>query len=147
MGSITEQIDCCERCSTTTSAFSVSPPISPPWYPPGRREKSSRRRRQRTPEGEATDMTQIQESVRPTSIPSVSTIYRTTHEALVTISVRRSDPKMARSASRLKLWGAGLFEMAVPLDTIFDSDKDAFQPVLQGILRILVDVLFWVGAT
>ena len=92
-------------------------------------------------------MTQIQEFVRPSSIPPVSTIYRTTHEALVTVSVRRSDPEVARSASRLKLWGAGLFEMAISLDTVFDSDRDAFRPVRQSILRILADILVWAGAT
>lgn len=92
-------------------------------------------------------MTQIQEPARPSSIPPVSTIYRTIHEALTTISATRSDPKIARSASRLKLWGAGLFEMAIPLDTVFDSDRDAFGPVRQGILRILADILVWAGVT
>ena len=116
-------------------------------YSPRSREKSSRRRGQRTLKGDVTDMTPIQESARPSSIPPVSTIYHTTHEGLVTISVRRSDPKITRSASRLKLWGAGLFEMALPLDTVFDSNKDAFRPVRQCILRILVDILVWAGAT
>lgn len=85
-----------------------------------------------------------QESIRP-SPPAVRTIYRITHCTLVDISIGRSDPKIARSASRLKLWGAGLFEMAVPLDLVFDRNKDAFRPVRQCILRILVDILVWEG--
>lgn len=80
-----------------------------------------------------------QESMRPSTIPAVRTIYRVTHSTLVDIG--RFDPKIARSASRLKLWGAGLFEMGVPLDIVFDSNKDDFRPVRQCILSILVEVL------
>ena len=96
--------------------------------------------------GKAMDIVPNQELIRPTFVPSVRTVYRRTHSTLVAISVRRSDPKIARSASRLRLWGAGLFEMAVPLDIVFDSNKDAFRPVRQCILRILVDILVWEGA-
>ena len=119
----------------------------PPIYSPRSRENSVRRRRRLTPEFEVRNMALNQESIRTSIIPPVRTIYGTTHSTLVTISVRRLDPKITRSASRLKLWGAGLFEMAIPLDTVFDSNKDAFQPVRQCILRILVDILVWAGAT
>lgn len=88
-----------------------------------------------------------QEPLRSLFTPSVQAIYEITHSALVTISIRRSDPKTTRSASRLKLWGGGLFEMGIPLDTVFDSNEDAFQSVRQSILRILVDILVWAGAT
>lgn len=109
-------------------------------------EKSFRTRKHFISEGKAIDMVPDQESIRPSFVPSVRNIYRITHSTLVAISVKRSDPKIARSASRLKLWGAGLFEMAVPLDMVFDSNKDAFRPVRQCILRILVDILVWEGA-
>ena len=110
-------------------------------------EKSPERPRELTPERKVTDMVPIHRSIRPPHIPPMRTIYDTTHSTLVTISVRRADPKISRSASRLKLWGAGLFEMAIPLDTVFDSNGDAFQPVRQSILRILVDILVWAGRT
>ena len=108
-------------------------------------EKTPRRPRELSPERKVTDMVPIQESIRSPHIPTMQTIYGITHSTLVTISVRRADPKIARSASRLKLWGAGLFEMAIPLDTVFDSNGDAVQPVRQSILRILVDILVWAG--
>ena len=110
-------------------------------------EKTPRRPRELTPERNVTDMIPIQESIRPPHIPPMRTIYSTTHSTLVTISVRRADHKISRSAARLKLWGAGLFEMAIPLDTVFDSNGDACQPVRQSILRILVDILIWAGRT
>ena len=61
----------------------VSPPISPPpFYTSGPREKIPPIRRRSTLEGDATDMTEIQEPVRPSSIPPVSTIYCTIHETV-----------------------------------------------------------------
>ena len=120
---------------------------APSMYSPKSDVKRPRRRGELAPERKVTDMTLMQETIRPPFIPAVRTIYGTTYSTLVTISVRRPDPKIARSASRLKLWGAGLFEMAIPLDTVFDSNRDAFRPVRHCILRILVDILVWAGAT
>ena len=81
----------------------------------------------------------------PPSSPPLRSIYRTVHSALVAIFLRLSDPTSARSASRLQLWEAGLFEMAALMDTAFESDKDVFQPLRQCILRIPVDMLVWEG--
>ena len=73
---------------------------------------------------------------------SVHYVWQKTLSALTTISVRRSDSKIARAASRLKLWGAGLFQMAIPLDEIFDAGGSNL-PLRRGILRVLVDILVW----
>ena len=35
--------------------------------------------------------------------------------------------------------------MAVPLEIVFEWNKDAFRPVRQFILKILVDCLVWEG--
>ena len=93
----------------------------------------------------ATNMSLSQKSIRPSYIPPLRTVYRTTLKILQDISVRRCDPKVTRSASRLKLWGAALFEVDISLDTVFDSNRDAFRPVRQSFLRTLVDILLWEG--
>lgn len=147
---LTKDYDDLEKLlSNLTSANDALQQIvhAPSMYSPKSNVKSAQRRGELAPERKVMDMTLMQETSRPPFIPAVRTIYRTTYSTLVTISVRRADPKIARSASRLKLWGAGLFEMAIPLDTVFDSNRDAFRPVRQGILRILVDILVWAGAT
>lgn len=138
-----------ELLNKLTSANDALPPVAhtPSMNSPRSSEKSFQRRSELEPERKATDMIPTQEPIRPPFIPPVRTIYVTTHSTLVTISVRRSDPKIIRSASRLKLWGVGLFEMAIPLDTVFDSDKDTFRHLRQHILRILVDILVWAGAS
>ena len=75
---------------------------------------------------------------------SVHYVWQRTLFALTTISVRRTDYKIARAASRLKLWGAGIFKMAVPLDEVFDAGGSIL-PLRRGILRVLVDILVWEG--
>ena len=82
----------------------------------------------------------------PTTTQPVHSIYQTTLDNLVTLSVRRRNSQLARSASRLKLWGAGLFKMAIPLDIVFESDKDSYQPLRNCILKSLVEILVWEGA-
>ena len=92
-----------------------------------------------------TTMDEAQNIIQHSSTPSVGTIYRTTLSALATISVRRSSAKIARSHSRLKLWGAGLFEMGVSMDTVFDADRRYNRPLRECILGTLVDILVWEG--
>lgn len=92
-----------------------------------------------------TTMDEAQNVIQHSSTPSVGTIYRTTLSALATISVRHSSAKIARSHSRLKLWGAGLFEMGVSMDTVFDADRKYNRPLRECILGTLVDILVWEG--
>ena len=75
---------------------------------------------------------------------SVHYVWEKTLLALTTISTRRSDYKIARAASRLKLWGAGIFQMAIPFDEVFDAGGSSL-PLRRGILRVLVDILVWEG--
>lgn len=81
---------------------------------------------------------------RVVPILSVHYVWQKTFLALTTISGRRSDYKMARAGSRLKLWGAGLFQMAIPLDNVFDAGGSSL-PLRRVILRVLVDILVWEG--
>lgn len=81
----------------------------------------------------------------PTTLPSVHSIYQTTLDTLISLSIRRRNPQVTRSASRLKLWGTGLFKMGIPLDEVFESDKDSNRPVRDCILKILVEILVWEG--
>ena len=81
---------------------------------------------------------------RAVPIISVHYVWQKTLFALSTISTRRSDCRSARAASRLKLWGAGLFQMAIPLDEVFDAGGSNL-PLRRGILRVLVDILVWEG--
>ena len=83
-------------------------------------------------------------AARAVPMVSVHYVWQQTLFALTTISVRRSDPSLARAASRLKLWGAGLFQMAIPLDEIFDAGGCNL-PIRRSILRVLVDILVWAG--
>ena len=92
-----------------------------------------------------TAMDEAQNVIKHSGTPSVGTIYRTTLSALATISVRHSSAKIARSHSRLKLWGAGLFEMGVSMDTVFDADRRYNRPLRECILGTLVDILVWEG--
>ena len=75
---------------------------------------------------------------------SVHYVWQKTLFALTTISARRSDNRIARAASRLRLWGAGLFHMAIPLDVVFDAGGCNL-PLRRGILKVLVDILVWEG--
>lgn len=81
-----------------------------------------------------------------TTVPMISVhyVWQKTLFALTTISARRSDYEIARAASRLKLWGVGLFQMAIPLDEVFDAGGCNL-PLRRGILRVLVDILVWEG--
>lgn len=81
----------------------------------------------------------------PTTTQSVHSIYQATLENLVVLSVRRDHPQIARSASRLKVWGAGLFKMSIPLDVVFESDKDGCRLLRSCILKIFVEILVWEG--
>ena len=81
---------------------------------------------------------------RAVQMISVHYVWHRTLFTLTTISARRSDYSIARAASRLKLWGAGLFEMAIPLDEVFDAGRCNL-PLRRGILRVLVGILVWVG--
>ena len=45
----------------------------------------------------------------PMTTQSFHSIYQATLDSFVVLSVRRRNPQIARSASRLQLWGAGLF--------------------------------------
>ena len=83
-------------------------------------------------------------SQKAAAIISVHYVWAKTLLALTTISTQRSDPKIARAASRLKLWGAGIFRMAIPLDEVFDAGGSNL-PLRREILRILVDILVWEG--
>ena len=79
---------------------------------------------------------------------SVYSIYQAALDPLVVLSVRRRNPQLARSASRLQIWGAGLFKMTVPLDVIFESDKDdkdGCALLRKSILKVLVEILVWEG--
>ena len=80
------------------------------------------------------------------AVPMISVHYvsQKTLFALTTISARRSDCGIARAASRLKLWGAGIFQMAIPLDEVFDAGGSNL-PLRRGILRVLVDISVWEG--
>ena len=80
------------------------------------------------------------------AVPKISVhyVWHRTFFALTAISARRSDYSIARAASRLKLWGASLFEMAIPLDEVFDAGGCNL-PLRRGILRVLVDILVWEG--
>ena len=80
-----------------------------------------------------------------TTTASVHTIYQATLDTLIALSVRQRDPQIARCASRLKLWGAGLFKMSIPLDVVFASDKDGCQLIRNCILKVLVEILVWEG--
>lgn len=60
----------------------------------------------------------------PTTTHLIQSIYQATLDPLVVLSARRHDPQIAQCASRLKLSGAGLFEISVPLDVVFDSDRE-----------------------
>ena len=82
----------------------------------------------------------------PTTLPPVHSIYQTTLDTLIHLSIKRRNPHIARSASRLKLWGASLFNMSIPLDVVFSSDTDAYQPLRTCTLNILVEILVWEGA-
>lgn len=81
----------------------------------------------------------------PTTTQSIQGIYQATLDTLVTLSVKRRDPQIARSASRLQLWGAGLFKMSIPLDVVFESDKDGCQLIRNCISKALVEILVWEG--
>ena len=81
---------------------------------------------------------------RPVPMISVHYVWQKALFALTTVSARRSDYGIARAASRLKLWGAGLFQMAAPLDEVFDAGGSNL-PLRRGILRVLVDILLWEG--
>ena len=83
-------------------------------------------------------------SRRAVPMVSVHYVWQKTFLALTTISARRSDYNVAQAASRLKLWGIGLFQMAVPLDEVFDTGGCNL-PLRRGILRVLVDILVWEG--
>lgn len=81
---------------------------------------------------------------RPVSMISVHYVWQKTLYALTTISGRRLNKGIARAASRLKLWGAGIFQMAIPLDEVFDAGGSNL-PLRRVILRVLVDILVWEG--
>ena len=57
---------------------------------------------------------------------SVHYVWHRTLLALTTISARRSDYRIARAASRLKLWRAGHFQTAIPLDEVLTLEEVAF---------------------
>ncbi len=92
----------------------------------------------------ATIMEENSGTRRPAAMYPVRHIWKKTLLALTTISTRRSDYRIARAASRLKLWGAGILEMAFPLDEVFDAAGSNL-PLRKGILRVLVDILVWEG--
>ena len=81
----------------------------------------------------------------PTTTSPVHSIYEATLDTLVVLSVRRRDPQTARSASRLELWGAGLLKLSIPLDVVFESDKDGCRPLRCCILKNLTEILVWEG--
>ncbi|KAM0794696.1 hypothetical protein BDR22DRAFT_894850 [Usnea florida] len=127
----------------TAATNALETKTQPPLNLPSSSNKGLGTWNQLAPEGSTTDMSLSRRSIRPPFIPPIRTIYHTTLSALQAISVRQCESKITRSASRLKLWGAGLFEMDISLDTVFDSNKNAFRPVRQCLLRILVDILLW----
>ena len=129
----------------TAATNALETKTQPPLNSPSSSNEGLGTWKQLASEGLTTDMSLSRRSIRPPFIPPVRTIYHTTLSALQAISVRQCDPKITRSASRLKLWGAGLFQMDISLDTVFDSNKNAFRPVRQCLLRILVDILLWEG--
>ncbi len=83
--------------------------------------------------------------IKPITAKSLHAIYQATLDPLIVLSSRRSDPHVARSASRLQLRGAGLFKMNVPLDTVFESDPEGFQSLRKCILKVFVEILVWEG--
>lgn len=97
------------------------------------------------PEGITQNVDEANSVDEPATTQSIHSIYQATLDSLVVLSVRRRNPQIARFASRLKLWGAGLFEISVPLDVILDSDKDGCVLLRRGILKILVEILVWEG--
>ena len=87
----------------------------------------------------------IAKEIRLVDTKSVHLIWSKTLDNLETLSIRRPDPHIAHSASRLRLWGAGLFQMTVPLDTVLQSDQDGSNFLRECILKILVEILVFTG--
>ena len=98
-----------------------------------------------TPEESTQIFDQVNNVDESTTTRSIHSIYQATLDALVVLSVRRRNPQIAQSASRLQVWGAGLFTRSVPLDMVFDSDKDGYRLLRKCILGVLVEILVWEG--
>lgn len=76
----------------------------------------------------------------PTTTP-IQLVYDVALKGLLTISIRRAQITLTRAYCRLKLWGAGLFDLSISLDDILASDEESFADVRDCILYILVVIL------
>ena len=76
----------------------------------------------------------------PVMMP-IQPVYNLALSTLSTISIRRSQKALSRAYSRLKLWGAGLFDLSISLDEILASDEDNFGDLRECILSTLVVIL------
>jgi len=83
--------------------------------------------------------------VKPNITRVLHLIWQATLDSLVILSIKRPDPHIARSASRLQFWGASLFKMNMPLDKVFESHPENIQGLRRCILKIFVEILVWEG--
>lgn len=98
------------------------------------------------PQERAQSVHEKQNLDEPIRILSVHSIYEATLDALAVLSTRLRSPQIAYSASRLRVWGAGLFKMTTPIDLVFENDEGECQLLRNCILKILVEILVWEGA-
>lgn len=80
-----------------------------------------------------------------TYLPSLQTIYDLCLESLLKIAHRHKNKLLENAASRLRLWGAGIFESPAPLDNVLRRKEKDSDTLRQALLNAIANVLVLEG--
>ena len=68
-------------------------------------------------------------------------VFQVALKGLFTISEKHKDPKFMVTAEQLNLWGAGMFEGPLALDTIFEHNEIARKNIHQFFMDNFAEIL------
>jgi hypothetical protein len=78
-------------------------------------------------------------------LPALCTIYSLCLEGLSLMALRRGDKQLKNAVSRLRLWGAGMFEQPAPLDKALALDDKAPSATRQAFIKTIASILVLEG--
>jgi hypothetical protein len=78
-------------------------------------------------------------------LPSLKAVYNLCSEALKELATRWDDKQLKNARSRLRLWGAGLFEPPAALDKVLATDVKSSNATRQAMLWMMANLLVLAG--
>lgn len=80
-----------------------------------------------------------------THLPALHTMYSLCLEGLSLMALCRRDKQLKNAVSRLRLWGAGMFEQPAPLDKVLALDDKAPSAARQAFIKTIASILVLEG--